>query len=56
MLQRALPVTHPPMPLGKTFGARRRFTARALYRAFAVQSRLILRRLGEVFAAGGPLS
>jgi hypothetical protein len=56
MLQRALPVTHPPMPLGKMLGVRRRFTARALYRAFSGRSRLILRRLGEFFAAGSPLS
>ena len=56
MLQRALPVTHPPMPLGKMLGVRKRFNARSLYRAFAVRSRLILRRLGEFFAAGGPLS
>jgi hypothetical protein len=44
------------MPLGKTFGVRKRPTARALYRAFSGRSRLILRRLGEFFAAGGPLS
>ncbi len=56
MLQRALPVTHPPMPLGKMLGARKRLSARALYRVFAIRSRLILRRLGEFFAAGGPLS
>jgi hypothetical protein len=56
MLQRALPVTHPPMPLGRTIPARKRLSARALYRGFAVRARLILRRLGEFFAAGGPLS
>ena len=56
MLQRALPVTHPPMPLGKMLGARRPLTARRLYRAFAVRALLMLRRLGEFFAAGGPLS
>jgi hypothetical protein len=56
MLQRALPVTHPPMPLGRTLRARKRFNARALYRGFAIRARLILRRLGEFFAAGSPLS
>jgi hypothetical protein len=66
MLQRALPVTHPPMPLGrtlvgktlvdKTFGARRRLTARRRFHIFADRALLILRRLGEFFAAGGPLS
>ena len=56
MLQRALPVTHPPMPLGRTLRARKRLNARSLYRGVAVRARLILRRLGEFFAAGGPLS
>jgi hypothetical protein len=71
MLQRTLPVTHPPMPLGKTlvgktfvdktlvdktFGTRRRVTARRRFRIFADRALLILRRLGEFFAAGGPLS
>ncbi|MEI9923430.1 MAG: hypothetical protein WDN50_07820 [Bradyrhizobium sp.] len=56
MLQRALPVTHPPMPLGRTLRARKPLTTRALYRAFAVRARLIVRRLGDFFAAGGPLS
>ena len=56
MLQRALPVTHPPMPRRQTSGARRPLTARRLYRAFTVRALLMLRRLGEFFAAGGPLS
>jgi hypothetical protein len=56
MLQRALPVTHPPMPLGRTFGGRKRLTARRRFRVFVDRSLLILRRLGEFFAAGGPLS
>jgi hypothetical protein len=44
------------MPLGQTLRARKRPGARALYRGFAVRARLMLRRLGEFFAAGGPLS
>lgn len=56
MLQRALPVTHPPIAPRETLGAREPFHARTLFRAFAVRSLLILRRLGEFFAAGGPLS
>ncbi len=55
MLQRALPVTHPPMPLGKTLGGRQ-LTARRLFQVFADRSLIMLRRLGAFFAAGGSLS
>jgi hypothetical protein len=56
MLPRALPVTHPPIALGKTFGPRKPLNARRLFRGFAARARLLLRRLGDFFAAGGPLS
>jgi hypothetical protein len=56
MLQRALPVMHPPVALRKALGARERLSARRLFRAFVARAMLLLRRLGEFFAAGGPLS
>jgi hypothetical protein len=56
MLQRALPVMHPPVALREKLGARERFNARGLFRAFVARAVLLLRRLGEFFAAGGPLS
>jgi hypothetical protein len=56
MLQRALPVMHPPVALREKLGARERFNARRLFRAFVARAVLLLRRLGEFFAAGGPLS
>jgi hypothetical protein len=56
MLPRALPVTHPPVALGKTPGAREPLDMRTRFRAFVVRALQLLRRLGEFFAAGGPLS
>ena len=56
MLPRALPVAHPPITLRENLGARERLIARMLVRAFAGRALLLLRRLGEFFAAGGPLS
>jgi hypothetical protein len=56
MLQRALPVTHRPITLGETLGIRAPLDARARFRAFIDRAVLLLRRLGEFFAAGGPLS
>jgi len=44
------------MPRRQTSGVRRRLTARTRFRAFVARSLLVLRRLGEFFAAGGPLS
>jgi hypothetical protein len=44
------------MPLGRTLGGRKRLTARRRFWVFVDRSLLILRRLGEFFAAGGPLS
>ena len=56
MLQPALPVTHPRIALRETPGAREPLKARTLFRSFVDRSVLLLRRLGEFFAAGGPLS
>jgi len=56
MYQRAFPVTHPPIAPGEMLGARKPAKARTLFRAFVDQSLRLLRRLGEFFAAGGPLS
>ena len=56
MYQRALPVPHPPIAPGEGLGARQPLKARTLFRAFVHQSLRLLRRLGEFFAAGGPLS
>jgi hypothetical protein len=56
MLQRALPVTHPPIALRENPGARALLEPRTRFRAFADRALLILRRLGDFFAAGGPLS
>jgi hypothetical protein len=56
MLQRALQVTHPPIMFREKLGAREPLNARARFRAFAERALLVLRRLGDFFAAGGPLS
>jgi hypothetical protein len=56
MLQRALEVTAPHIALGKTPGAREPLKARMLFRNFVDRSLLLLQRLGEFLAAGGPLS
>jgi hypothetical protein len=56
MLPRALPVTHPPIALRETLGAREPLNVRRRFRAFVGRCVLLLRRLGEFFAAGGPLS
>jgi hypothetical protein len=56
MLQRALPVTHPPIALGEKLGVHAPSKARALVRALIDQSLRLLRLLGEFAAAGGPLS
>jgi len=55
MLQRALEVTHAHLAPEIT-GARERLNARRLFRALVERLLLILRRLGEFFAAGGPMS
>jgi hypothetical protein len=55
MLQRALEVTHAHLAPEIT-GAREPLSARRVFRALAERLLLILRRLGEFFAAGGPLS
>ncbi|MGO8912068.1 MAG: hypothetical protein ACLQDM_22450 [Bradyrhizobium sp.] len=56
MLQRALPVQHPPIAPGETLGSRGQLNARRLFRAFVDHSLRLLRLLGEFFAAGGALS
>ena len=56
MLQRALEVTAPRVALGETFRAREPLKARTLFRSLVDRSLQIMRRLGEFFAAGGPLS
>jgi hypothetical protein len=56
MLQRALPVRHPPIALGEIFGSREPPKARSLFPAFVDRSLRLLRWLGEFFAAGGALS
>jgi len=55
MLQRALEVTHAHLAPEIT-GAREPLSARRVFRALAERLLLILRRLGEFFAVGGPLS
>ena len=56
MYQRALPVRHPHIAPGEMLGARGPFNARTRFRAFVDRSLRLMRRLGEFFAAGGPLS
>ena len=56
MLQRALPVRHPPIAVGEMLGAREPPNARSLFRAFVGHSLRLLRWLSEFAAAGGPLS
>jgi hypothetical protein len=56
MLQRALPVAHPPIALGETLGVHAPSKARALVRVFVNHCLRLLRLLGELAAAGGPLS
>ena len=56
MYQRALPVRQVHIAPGEMLGARARLNARTRFRAFADHCLLLLRRLGEFFAAGGPLS
>ena len=55
MLQPALQVT-PPRLAPEILIARKPLSARALFRALVDHALLILRRLGEFFAAGGPMS
>ena len=55
MLQRALEVTHAHLA-PEIAGVREPLSARRMFRALAERLLLILRRLGEFFAAGGPLS
>jgi len=55
MLLRVLEVTHAHLA-PEIAGAREPLTARRRFRALAERFLLILRRLGEFFAAGGPLS
>ena len=56
MLQRALPVRHPPIAFGERPGVRKPRAARRLFRALVDHWLRLLRRLGEFIAAGGPLS
>jgi hypothetical protein len=56
MLQRALPVQHPPIALGETLAVHAPSKARALARAFIGHCLRLLKLLGEFAAAGGPLS
>jgi hypothetical protein len=56
MYQRALPVRHPRIALGETLGSGEQLNARKRFRAFVDHCLRLLRRLGEFFAAGGPLS
>ena len=55
MLQPALQVT-PPRLAPEILIARKPLSARALFRALVDHTLLILRRLGEFFAAGGTMS
>jgi hypothetical protein len=55
MLQRALQVT-PPHLAPEMLGARKPLDPRALLRSWADHCLLILRRLAEFAAAGGPMS
>jgi hypothetical protein len=56
MLQRALPVAHPPIALGETLAVHAPSKARALVRAVIGHCLGLLRLLGQFAAAGGPLS
>jgi len=56
MYQRALQVTHPHIAPGKMLVARKPLKMRTRFRAFIDRCLRLLRRLGEFFAAGGPLS
>lgn len=56
MLQRALPIRRPHITAGERLKARAPLTARALVRGLVGHSLRLLRWLGELFAAGGPLS
>lgn len=56
MYQRALPVRHPHIAPGVMLGAREPLNARTRFRAFVDHCLRLLRRLGEFFATGGPLS
>jgi hypothetical protein len=56
MLQRALPVQHPPIALGETLAVHAPSKARALVRAVIGHCLGLLRWLGQFAAAGGPLS
>jgi hypothetical protein len=55
MLQRALQVTTPHIA-PEILSARKALDARAFFRALAHHGLLILRRLGEFFVIGGPMS
>lgn len=55
MLQRALEVTHPHLASEIT-GVCERLNVRRRLRTWAERFLLILRRLGEFFATGGPMS
>ena len=55
MLQRALPLRHPPIASGERLEARKQLNARTLFRALIDHFLRLLRLLGEFFAAGGPL-
>ena len=55
MLQRVFEVTHPHLAPEIT-GVRERLNVRWRLRALVERFLLILRRLGEFFAAGGPMS
>jgi len=56
MLERALPIQHPEITVGKEHEARRPVSARAILHAFAARFARVLRALGSFFAAGGPPS
>jgi hypothetical protein len=56
MHQRALPVLFSQIALGEKLGAYAPSKARAFVRAFIGHVLVILRRLGEFVAAGGPMS
>jgi len=55
MLQRAFEVTHPHLA-PEIAGVRERLNGRGRLRALVERFLLVLRRLGEFFAAGGPMS
>jgi hypothetical protein len=56
MYQRALPVLDSQIALGERPGAHAPSKARAFIRTFVGHVLLILRRLGQFVAAGGPMS